>query len=262
MGGGRFPVSVVDGLQQVSACNVSDACDRLAIAGAVHGILPLFPCAKIVGHAATLKLTKPGGSVTQSPVTGTLEAIATGGAGAVLVIDCRDNPTVNCFGGIAGATANWTGLVGCVGDGVMRDVDEYKGYGLPVYAKGIVQQSLRGRSVCEGYGIPVEIGGVRVKPGDLVFADDNGVVVVPRARVEEVLQIALAIKATEDRLVAEIRGGENAVAAHRKVNYDDLLNASPMKRPDMLRDEGGGDRGPLRGPKLANHTASTLRSTR
>ena len=169
----------------MSTCNVSDACGRLAIDGAAHGILPLFPCAKIVGHAATLKLTKAGGSVTQSPVTGTLEAIAMGGAGAVLVIDCRDNPTVNCFGGIAGATSKWTDLVGCVGDGVMRDVDEYK------------------------------------------LADDNGVAVVPRARVDEVLQIALVIKATEDRLVAEIRGGGNAVAAHRKINYDDLLKPSP-----------------------------------
>jgi 4-hydroxy-4-methyl-2-oxoglutarate aldolase len=227
MGGERFPVSVVDGFQKVSACNVSDACDHLAIAGAVHGILPLFPCAKIVGHAATLKLTKPGGSATESPVTGTLEAIAIGGAGAVLAIDCRVNPTVDCFGGIAGAAPKWTGLVGCVGDGVMRDVDEYKGYGLPAYAKSIVQQSIRGRSVCEGYGIPVEIGGVSVEPGDLVVADDNGVVVVPRARVEEVLRIALVIKATEDRIVAEIRGGENAVAAHPKVSYDDLLKPVP-----------------------------------
>ena len=227
MSGERFPADVIDGFRNLSACNVSDACDRLSIAGAVQGILPLFPCATIVGHAATLKLTKPGGSVTQSPVTGTLEAIAHGGAGAVLVIDCRDNPTVNCFGGIAGATSKWTGLVGCVGDGVMRDIDEYKGYGLPVYGKGIVQQSIRGRSVCEGYDIQVQVGGVTVQPDDLIFADVNGVVVVPRDRVDEVLRIALVIKATEDKVIAEIRGGENAIAAHHKVNYDDLLKPHP-----------------------------------
>jgi regulator of RNase E activity RraA len=83
----RFSVDVIDGLLKVSASNVSDACDRLTINGAVRGILPLIPCSKIVGHAATLKLTKSGGQFRECPVNGTLKAIARGGAGAVLVID-------------------------------------------------------------------------------------------------------------------------------------------------------------------------------
>jgi regulator of RNase E activity RraA len=219
----RFSVDVIDGFLKVSASNVSDACDRLSITGAVHGIVPLIPCGKIVGHAATLKLTKSGGQFTQSPVNGTLQAIARGGAGAVLVIDGRDNPTVNCFGGIAGATAKHMGLVGCVADGLMRDIDEYRGYELPVYGRGIVQQSIRGRSVMEGYDIPVQIGGVTVHPNDLIFADENGVVAVPRTRVDDVLRIALVIKATEDRLIAAIRSGEDPIEAHAKVNYDELL---------------------------------------
>jgi 4-hydroxy-4-methyl-2-oxoglutarate aldolase len=219
----RFSVDLIDGFLDVSTSNVSDACDRLSITGAVRGILPLIPCGKIVGHAATLKLTKAGGRFNQSPVNGTLQAIAQGGAGAVLVIDGRDNPTVNCFGGIAGATAKHAGLVGCVADGLMRDIDEYKGYGLPVYGRGIVQQSIRGRSVLEGYDIPVQIGGVTVHPNDLILADENGVVAVPRAQVDDVLRIALAIKATEDRVIAAIRSGEEPIEAHAKVNYDELL---------------------------------------
>jgi 4-hydroxy-4-methyl-2-oxoglutarate aldolase len=143
----RFPVEVIDGFLKVSPSNVSDACDRLTVNGAVRGILSLILCTKIVGHAATLKLTKSGGQFRESPANGTLKAIARGGAGAVFVIDGRDNPTVNCFGGITGATAKHTGLVGCVADGPMRDIDECKGYGMPVYGRGIVQQSIRGRSV-------------------------------------------------------------------------------------------------------------------
>src|SRR5579862_2424397 len=99
MESGRFPVDVIDGFLKVSACNVSDACDRLAITGAVYGIHALIPCGKIVGHATTLKLTKAGGRFRESPVNGTLSAIRHGGAGAVLVIDGSENPTVNCFGG-------------------------------------------------------------------------------------------------------------------------------------------------------------------
>jgi 4-hydroxy-4-methyl-2-oxoglutarate aldolase len=223
MPGQRFEAAITDGFLKVSTCNVSDACDRLGINGSVKGVLPLFPCAKIVGHAATLKLTKADGKIKSSPVEGTLNAISAGGAGAVLVIDGRENPEVNCYGGIAGATTKNTGFAGCVGDGVMRDVDEYKGYGLPVYGKGIVNQSIRGRSVCAGYDIPVHVGGVDVMPNDLVIADDNGVVIVPRARVAEVLRIALVIKATEDSVIAAIRSGEDSIEAHRKVNYDNLL---------------------------------------
>lgn len=223
MPGIRFSHEITDGYLKVSASNVSDACDRLSINGAVKGVLPVFSCSKIVGHAATLKLTIPSERFKRSPVIGTLEAIALGGAGGVLVIDCRDNPATNCFGGIAGATAKQTGLVGCVADGVVRDVDEYKGYGLPVYGKGIVQQSIRGRSVCEGLDIPVEIGGVTVRPNDLVMADDNGVVVIPRELAEEALRIALVIKATEDRVIAAIRSGESSIEAHKKVDYDQLL---------------------------------------
>jgi 4-hydroxy-4-methyl-2-oxoglutarate aldolase len=223
----RFAQSITDGLLNVSASNVSDACDRLSINGAIQGILPLFPCAKIVGHAATLKLVKPGGKAKLSPTDGTFEAIEAGGPGAVFVIDSHESPTVSCMGGIAGATAKHGGFVGCIADGVVRDVDEYKAYGLPVYGRGIVQQSIRGRSVVEGYGIPVQIGGVTVNPNDLVFADDNGIVVVPRDQAEEVLRLALIIKGTEDRVIAAVRSGERALDALKKIDYDNLAKRSP-----------------------------------
>ena len=91
----RFPQEITDGYLKVSASNVSDACDRLSINGAVTGILPLYPCAKIVGHAATLKMAKPKDGVKESVIPATFTLIETAGAGAVLVIDSQDNPTVN-----------------------------------------------------------------------------------------------------------------------------------------------------------------------
>jgi 4-hydroxy-4-methyl-2-oxoglutarate aldolase len=218
----RFAQGITDGFLNVSGSNVSDACDRLSIKGAVQGILPLFPCAKIVGHAATLKLTKPGGAAKLSPTDGTFLAVEAGGPGAVFVIDSHDSPTVSCMGGIAGATAKHGGYAGCVADGIVRDVDEYKGYGLPVYARGINQQSVRGRSVVEGYAIPVQLGGVTVNPNDLIFADDNGVVVIPRDQADEVLRLALIIKATEDRVIAAVRSGERALDVMKKIDYDNL----------------------------------------
>ena len=215
---------IVSQFLNVSTPNISDALDRLGIEGAPQGVLPIYPCAKIAGPAATLKLV-PSGKAEQSTVIGTLRAIVKGGAGSVLVVDASENPHVNSVGGVAGATAKHNGLAGAVTDGVVRDVDEYKVYGLPVYARGIAQQSVRGRSSCAGYGIEVKLGGVRVRPGDFIVADDNGTVVVPMERIAEVLAFAQKVKATEDRVIAEIRAGADPVEAHERVNYDNMLKA-------------------------------------
>lgn len=209
----------------VNASNVSDALDRLGIEGQPPGILPVYHKGKICGPAATLKLV-PHGQGGESTVSGTLRAIMKGGAGAVLVVDASENPQVNSVGGVAGSTAKHLGLVGAVTDGVVRDVDEYLQYGLPVYARGIDTRSVRGRSSCAGYGIEVRLGGVRVRPGDWIFADMNGTVVIPMERVEDALRIALELKSIEERVIAAIRAGGDPVEVHEKVNYDNLLKAT------------------------------------
>jgi 4-hydroxy-4-methyl-2-oxoglutarate aldolase len=207
----------------VSVSNISDALDRLGIEGAPQGILPISVPVRIAGPAATLKLV-PAGKAEESTVLGTLRAIMKGaGMGSVLVVDGSENPNVNAVGGVAGATAKHNGYVGAVTDAVVRDVDEYKQYGLPVYARGIAQQSVRGRSSCAGHGIEVRLGGVRVRPGDYIVADDNGTVVIPQERIDEVLAFAQKVKATEDRVIAEIRAGADPVEMHERVNYDNML---------------------------------------
>lgn len=206
----------------VSVPNVSDALDKLGLVGSTENILPIYPCAKIAGPAATLKYV-PFGVSDESTVLGTLKAIVHGGVGSVLVVDSSENPTVNSLGGVAGATAKHHGLAGCVTDGVVRDVDEYKIYGLPVYARGISQQSVRGRSSCAGYGIPVKLGGILVRPGDFILADENGTIVIPQANIKDVLAFAQKVKATEEKVIAQIRAGADPVEAHVQVNYDNML---------------------------------------
>lgn len=217
-----FPIPSRDPLVQaylrLSTSNVSDALDQLGLKGAPHGILPLWPaCQKIVGRAMTLKLVPQGSA---SPVLGTLEAITAGQPGDVLVIDQGGRTDVNSFGGIAMFTAVRQGLVGAVIDGVTRDVDELKAMGFPVYARGIIQQSIRNRCALGGHSIEVQLGGVSVHPGDLIMADDNGVVVVPQDRVAEALKIAQECAETEERIKGWIAQGVNPVEAHQRVRYD------------------------------------------
>ena len=216
---------IISQLLSVSTCNVSDALDRLGLEGHPSGILPIYPCAKIAGPAATLKVV-PFGQAEESIVLGTLRAIVKGGQGTVLVVDGSENPHINSFGGVAGATAKHLGLVGCVSDAVVRDVDEYKQYGMPVYCRGSDQKSVRGRSACAGYGMEIRLSGVRVRPGDYILADENGTVVIPAERIMDVLPFAQKVKATEERVIAEIRAGADPVEAHQRVNYDNMLKAN------------------------------------
>lgn len=211
--------------RMLSTANVSDGLDRLGIKGAPHGIGPLWDaCPKIVGPAATLKLV-PVGEATESPVLGTLEAVKLGRPGDVLVIDQAGRMNVNSYGGVAGFTTRQFGLVGCVIDGVTRDIDEYKQLGLPVFGRGFIQQSIRNRCACAGYAIEVQLGGVPVRPGDLVMADENGVCVVPRDKMAEVLEFAKLFKSIEDAIVEAVRSGVDPVQAHDRVRYDLMTRA-------------------------------------
>ena len=211
--------------RMVSTSNVSDGLDRLGIRGCPHGIGPLWDaCPKIVGPAATLKLV-PVGQAEESPVLGTLEAIKRGRPGDVLVIDQGGRMDVNSFGGVAGFTTRHLGLAGCVMDGVTRDIDEFKQLNLPVFGKGFIQQSIRNRCACAGYAIEVQLGGVTVRPGDLIMADENGVCVVPKDKMAEVLEFAKLFKSIEDSVIEAVRGGADPVTAHERVRYDMMTEA-------------------------------------
>ena len=164
----------------------------------------------------------PVGEADASPVLGTLEAIATGNEGDILVIDHGGTPDVNSFGGIAGFTASRRGFSGVVIDGVSRDVDEMKAMGLPVYGRGVIQSSIRNRCAYAGHGIEVQLAGSPVSPGDLVMADDNGVVIVPGALMARVLKLARGYAESEKRIKDAITEGMDPVEAHRRVSYDQM----------------------------------------
>ncbi len=205
---------------RLSTPNVSDALDRLGIEGAPRGIIPLWPaCPKLVGRALTMKLV-PTDQGSASPVLGTLEAILAGQPGDILVIDQGGRTDVNSLGGIASFTAVRQGLIGAVIDGVTRDVDDMEGMGFGVYAKGVIQQSIRNRCAFAGHSIPVQLGGVAVNTGDLLVCDQNGVVIIPEALAHEALELAQGFAATEERVKDAISRGVDPIEAHEQVGYD------------------------------------------
>ena len=157
---------------------------------------------------------------TRSPVTGTLEAIMTTPSEGILVIDHGGQMHVNSWGGIATFTAARRRLAGVVIDGVTRDIHEIRRFRFPVYAKGIIQQSVRGRCAFGGFNVNVHLGSVLVRPNDLVMGDDNGVVVVPRKKTFQVLRLAELSAQTNKRIMKWIAKGISPVAAHRRAGYE------------------------------------------
>ncbi len=189
-----FPVPSRDGLVQaflkLSTPNVSDALDRLGIAGAPLGIVPLWPgCPRIAGRATTMKLI-PVDEGDASPVLGTLEAICAGQPGDILIIDQDGRMDINSFGGVATFTAITRGFVGAMINGVTRDVDEMQDQGFAVYGKGVIQQSIRNRCAYGGHSMPVKLGDVTVNAGDIVMGDMNGILVIPKDQAEMVLNVS------------------------------------------------------------------------
>jgi len=219
---------IVNEFMKLSTPHVSDALDRLQVGGAPQGILPLWPaCPKLVGPAATMKLLPVGGQ-SKSPVIGTMEAVKAARKGDVLVIDHGGRVNVNSYGGIAGLATRHFGLAGCVIDGATRDIDDIMALNLPVYARGVIQTSIRNRCSDGGHGIEVQLGGVKVRPGDLIMGDLNGILVIPKEHIEQVLEIAKGFKEMEDRIVEAIRSGTDPSEAHEKERYDALI-AQPRR---------------------------------
>lgn len=110
----------------------------------------------------------------------------------IVVLAC-DGPTTRIapWGELLTTAARCRGAGGCVTDGLVRDVRHIRRLGFPVFHGGIGPLDTKGRAEMTARDVPVECGGVRVEPGDLVFGDVDGVVVIPHALADEVIAAAL-----------------------------------------------------------------------
>jgi regulator of RNase E activity RraA len=125
--------------------------------------------------------------------------------GEVGVIVIENGLDVAALGGLMATDAQTRGMAGMVLDGGVRDVGEIRALGLPVYARSVIPSTTVGRFASVANHIPVECAGVTVKPGDIIVADEDGVVAVPQERAAEVLKRAQEIDARERKMVPLIK---------------------------------------------------------
>ena len=210
----------VERLAKLDTCAVSDAQDKLGIKGTITGILPLYPTGRIAGRAVTVRLKTKGNE--EAAVHLGTTAVGAADAGDVIVIDHRGRTDVAGWGGILSTAAATKGLAGVIIDGASRDVDEAQGLGLPLFARAATPLTARGRIVEEFTNEPIEIGGVAVRPGDYVIADNSGIVIVPSDRVEEVVPEAERIVAREAAMAQDVKNGK-PVAEVMGTSYEQML---------------------------------------
>lgn len=208
-------------LERLATSNLSDALDKLGLRGAVIGIVPQWGRTRVIGRAVTIRMTAAGAVESKAHLG--VDAIAASAPGDVIVIDNRGDLRNNCWGEILSMGALKQGVSGVVVDGAVRDVDACEDFGFPVHARGTVPVTARGRIVQEAWNLPIRLGDIAVRPGDVVVADVNGVVAIAVEQLERVLDAAEAIFAKEMQMVEALRAGRSIVEVDREFNYERML---------------------------------------
>ncbi|TMF87843.1 MAG: RraA family protein [Chloroflexi bacterium] len=196
---------------------LSDALDRLGIAGQVLGIRPLDRSFRVAGRAFTVR-TAPT-AVSGASVGDYIDDVP---AGEVVVLDNAGRLDGTVWGDLLTIAAHRRRLGGTVIHGVCRDSERSLELGYPIFSRGVYMRTGRGRVQFDGLQVPVSLGEVRVEPGDLLVGDADGLVVIPRSREEEVLALAAEIAEMETRIREEIEKGERLADARQRHRYFQL----------------------------------------
>ena len=208
-------------MKDLDTTTVSDALDRLGLAGQSLGIRPLEPSMRLFGPAFTVAMLPVG--IDPGTVGDYVDEVP---EGCVVVIDARGRRDVTVWGDLLTATARKRGVAGTVIDGVCRDSDRSRRLGYPLFSRGHTMRTGKSRLELLAIQVPVAIGGVRVEPGDLVLGDADGVVVIPASRGQEVERAAREIAAAEERIRLAIDAGERLADARSRSGYHDLQTRS------------------------------------
>jgi 4-hydroxy-4-methyl-2-oxoglutarate aldolase len=202
---------------KLDTTSLSDALDRLGIAGQCLNIKPLDPRFRLTGRAFTI-LYGPAGSP-PGTVGDYIDDVPVGG---VVVLDNggRENATV--WGDILTWVSNRRGIAGTVIDGACRDTHLSRELGYPIYSRSYSMRTGKDRVQVEAMGGPVNIGDARVQQGDILRGDADGVVAIPKEHEEAVLAAAEQIDAAEQQIRAMVNDGHTLTEARVKLGYHKL----------------------------------------
>jgi regulator of RNase E activity RraA len=209
-------------LARLDACAVSDAMDQLKLQSAVTGITPRTVRKRISGPVVTVRLAPGLPPADVKPRHLCTTAIEAAEAGGVVVVEQRTGLDCAGWGGILSNAAQSRGLSGAIIDGPARDIDEAADLGFAVFARSTTARTARGRVYEVETGGPITVGDVTVKPGDWVVADSSGVVFLPAADVERIIEAAEYIAKREALMTKDVLAGE-PVSQVMGASYEHML---------------------------------------
>jgi regulator of RNase E activity RraA len=209
--------SLIAEFRRVEVASLSDAMEQLLGKRMYmsHRMQPIFT-AKFAGFARTVQLRKDEGNNDPAALSGMLAAIDEGSAESVYVMVVEDGQDIAGMGGLMGTAMAARGYAGAVIDGGVRDVAYLRKIAFPVFATGIVPSTSVHHYRFAGGQVSLSCDGVMVNPGDIVAADSDGVVVVPRQRAQEVLRLAQQMDFKEHSMYPEIEKLKSIQAAVQK----------------------------------------------
>jgi len=189
---------LIQGFQHVEAASVADAMEQLYGKKMYmsHDVRPLFTT-KFAGPAATVYLRKEEHSEGSRALQGMMDVIDEAPPGSVYVMVLEDGLDYAGLGGLMSTAMKYRGLAGAVVDGGMRDTPQIAKLQFPVFSRGIVPSTTVNHFRVTGKNIPVVCAGVPVRAADIIVADMDGVVVVPKEKAAEVLHKAQQLDETE-----------------------------------------------------------------
>ena len=204
---------IVAGFQKTTVASVADAMDQVAGRRGFmsHDMRPRTAGpgvpAKFAGRAVTalMRQATPEQASPTLSAKHSIEMIDNAKPGEVGVLVIENGLDVAGLGGLMGTAAKARGMGGVIIDGGVRDVGEVRALGLPVFARSVVPSSSVGRYATVDRNVAVQCGGVEVRPGDIVVAGEDGVVVVPNEQAMAVLNRAKEIDQRETKMVPLIQ---------------------------------------------------------
>jgi 4-hydroxy-4-methyl-2-oxoglutarate aldolase len=203
-------VDLIERLLGIDVSALSDADKTLPVVDpAVRAMLPEV---RMAGPAFTV--------VAEDDHLPVMSALAEAAPGDVLVIATNGGSRA-VFGELFATEARRRGLAGIVADGLCRDLQGLRGIGLPVFARGTTPRSGT-TTLRAALGATIACGGVEVSPGDLVFGDDDGLLIAPAERIAAALETAEAIARSERAILAAQARGE---ALHDLTNHAEHIAA-------------------------------------
>lgn len=186
----------------LSSSLLSDILDELNISGVIKNLKPNFP-SKILGRAKTLKLSKKGEKENYRKIYDALNSYETVSDNDIIIVE-NEVPDFAYFGEMNANLAIRSGASGVIIGGKTRDTLEVLKLNLPVFSNGSNCMDVKNKAICTSINKKIIIEGITILPEDLVFADSDGIIIIPKKFESQVLKKALEVISKERNILQDI----------------------------------------------------------